>query len=75
MITYTAMEYLRQADIRVLEETLTDGSKVYNLHIGEREFPCFSEGHANRALMDIAAALAYASNGPRFDYTQPTDPQ
>lgn len=59
----TALDYLDQADIRVKMETLSDGSIVYNLHIGEREFPCYSRRHADEALRHIAAALHNASNG------------
>lgn len=58
-----AQTYLDQANIHVAKEILSDGSAVFNLHIGDREFPCYSERHAHEAAARIADALANASNG------------
>jgi hypothetical protein len=61
-----AIDFLRHANVRIQEQILSDGSKVYDLHIGDREFPCLSEKHATDAAIAIGVALMNASNGPRF---------
>lgn len=58
----TANEYLEHAQIVVEAETLSDGSQVYNLVIGEHSFPCYSEKHAREAAHAIAVALRNATN-------------
>lgn len=58
----TSQEYIEHAEIVVDTETLSDGSKVYNLLIGEASFPCYSEKHAYEAAAAIAVALRNATN-------------
>jgi hypothetical protein len=58
----TAREYLEHAEIVIETETLSDGSRVYNLTIGSQSFPCYSEKHAMEAASAIAAALRNATN-------------
>lgn len=46
----------------LIEETLTDGSHVYNIAIGEQEIPCMSCVVAYQALDEIAAAFKKATS-------------
>lgn len=43
-------------------ETLSDGSKVWNLRWRNVVIPCLSEAHAIRAFMGIAHSLQEATN-------------
>jgi len=47
----------KQIGIGIETETLSDGSKVYNLIIGGESFPCLSEKHALEAYETISNAL------------------
>jgi len=47
-ILIAAIDYENKANIKVVEETLSDGSKVYNLWIGSFEYPCEDYKDAER---------------------------
>lgn len=42
-------------------ETLSDGSKAWNLHFGNRQFDCLDEKRGREAMMMIAAALRHCA--------------
>lgn len=47
-----------EEDVKGIEETLSDGSKVYNLEIGQHEFPCDNlKDLEERYSMVVNAAL------------------
>ena len=52
------------ATISLVEETLTDGSKVYNITVGEHNIECVCEARAVQSFMEIARALKSATTGP-----------
>lgn len=56
---------LRQANVRVRSEALSDGSTVFNLHVGDNVFACFSQAHAEEAADAIAVAIKNAEMGDR----------
>lgn len=41
----------------VVEETLSDGSKVYNVEFGDVHFPCVTENDANTLAEKLADAI------------------
>jgi hypothetical protein len=52
------------AAVSLVEETLTDGSKAYNITIGEHEIGCVCEKRAVQSFTEIANAIrAAAVNG------------
>lgn len=50
-----AFDYENKANIKVVEEKLSDGSLVYNLWIGSFEYPCEDE---NDAIKRYSLALS-----------------
>jgi hypothetical protein len=50
------------AAIALVEETLTDGSKVFNITIGEHEIGCVCEQRAIQSFTEIEKALQKAKN-------------
>ena len=41
----------------VVEETLSDGEKVYNVWVGDREIPCRDQAIAETLYCDIMQAI------------------
>lgn len=52
-----------EASVRVYEQTLTDGSRVYGIVVGSEVFDCSSEGEA----LELADCIDRLSLGARFD--------
>lgn len=46
-------------NLRIIEETLTDDSKVYNLEIGSFEYPCSDLKDAERRYSQVINATDY----------------
>jgi hypothetical protein len=50
--------------VQVWDETLSDGSKVHNLRIGNTNIPCLNEKSATKAADSIVYALRLAVPSP-----------
>lgn len=49
------------AAVSLVEETLSDGSKAYNITVGEHEIGCVCESRAVQSFTEIAHALKNAT--------------
>lgn len=55
---------LQENGVSVIEETLSDGSKVYNAWLGDcREVPCRSRDVAEAFYSDVIRAIHRAEEG------------
>lgn len=53
----TLDEVLKIADVEMITETLSDGSKVFGVRIGGKVFDCYSERHAIGLCHSVAVAM------------------
>ena len=57
--------------VNFIETRLTDGSKVYDVHIDDAVIPCFSERHALDLVGELEVLLAKnAVNGVRVRFPE-----